>query len=50
MSDEPEGNPEMIVKCSCGCVFSLHYHTVCPRCFQWPNWIGEQEKPNPRGT
>jgi len=32
-----EHEPPLGVKChECGLVYSLHMHTVCPRCFAWP--------------
>jgi hypothetical protein len=31
---EPE--PTMMVRCQCGEVYTLHMHTVCPRCCRWP--------------
>ena len=29
--------PSLVVKCPCGCVYSLHTHTVCPECAEWPS-------------
>jgi NMD protein affecting ribosome stability and mRNA decay len=28
--------PMMMVRCECGELYTLHMHTVCPRCFKWP--------------
>lgn len=25
------------VICKCGHVYTLHMHTVCPRCYRWPS-------------
>lgn len=27
---------DLLVKCKCGHVYTLHLHTVCPKCFAWP--------------
>lgn len=32
--DEQESS--LSVDCVCGTTYSLHVHTVCPKCYRWP--------------
>lgn len=49
------GEPDLMVTCLCGNVYSLHTHTVCPECFRWPERktaaeaIGEYNAKKKRG-
>jgi len=29
--------PSLGIQCECGNYYSLHMHTVCPECCQWPS-------------
>jgi hypothetical protein len=43
----PAQEPSLDVKCECGVVYSLHTHTVCPRCHAWPKATEPRAEPKP---
>jgi NMD protein affecting ribosome stability and mRNA decay len=52
LAKEWKDEPLMMVRCECGELYTLHLHTVCPRCFKWPSQnerVPETTKPEKKG-